>query len=117
MPCRSCDPGRKEARRARSAISDLGPRLAQRGLASTLAFCLAKTGGGEDAAEDRLRAERAAYRWILRQLFAVSDSELHARVVVAIEWGDSALPPDFHEVRLWLRRFAETMLPKEKEGE
>ena len=110
---------RPEAARTRSAIFDLGPRLAQRGLAVTLAFCLAKTGGGEDAeaSEDRVRTERVAYRFILRQLFAVGDSEIHARVVAAIEQGDSALPPDFHETRLWLRRYAETMLPKEKERE
>ena len=112
--------------RARSAIYDLGPRLAQRGLAVTLAFCLAKAGGGEDAEdledlEDRVRAERDAYRFLLRQLFPPERDNrqrtLHNRVVEAIEKGDSALPPDFHETRLWLRRYAETMLPKEKDGE
>lgn len=110
-------------KRARSAIYDLGPRLAQRGLAVTLAFCLAKAGGGEDAEdlEDRIRAERDAYRFILGELFPPErrhpEKTLHQRVVEAIEEGDSALPPDFHETRLWLRRYAETMLPKEKDGE
>lgn len=105
--------------RARSAIYDLGPRLAQRGLASTLAFCLAKAGGGEDAEglEDRVRTERAAYRWILRQLFPARHAGLHEQVVQAIQEGDSALPADFHETRLWLRRYAETMLPKGKASE
>lgn len=109
--------------RTRSAVFDLGPRLAQRGLAVTLAFCLAKAGGGEDAegVEDRIRTERTVYRWILRQLFAVgregSHADLHNKVVAAIRDGDSALPPDFHETRLWLRRYAETMLPKEKASE
>jgi hypothetical protein len=114
---------RPEAARARSAIFDLGPRLAQRGLAVTLAFCLAKAGGGEDSpvSEERVRRERAAYRWILRQLFAMESetphAALHERVVAAIREGTSALPPDFEETRLWLRRYAETMLPKEKTGE
>lgn len=107
--------------RTRSAIFDLGPRLAQRGLAVTLAFCLAKAGGGEDAQglEDRVRTERAAYRFILQQLFADTGSHagLHEQVVRAIQEGDSALPADFHETRLWLRRYAETMLPKEKASE
>jgi hypothetical protein len=109
--------------RTRSAIYDLGPRLAQRGLAATLAFCLAKAGGGEDAEnlEDRVRAEREAYRFLLQQLFGVrrdtSHAMLHKKVVAAIEEGDSALPADFHETRLWLRRYAETVLPKEKDGE
>jgi hypothetical protein len=107
--------GRPEAARARSAIFDLGPRLAQRGLAVTLAFCLAKAGGGEDEeASERLRTERAAYRWLLRQLFAVrpgaSHATLHGQVTAAIREGDSALPADFHESRLWLRRYAETLL-------
>jgi len=110
--------GRPEAARTRSAIFDLGPRLAQRGLAVTLAFCLAKAGGGEDEeTSERVRTERAAYRWILRQLFApeapVSYATLHERVAAAIREGDSALPADFEETRLWLRRYAETLLAKE----
>jgi hypothetical protein len=114
---------RPEAARTRSAIFDLGPRLAQKGLAVTLAFCLAKAGGGEEVETpgERVRRERAAYRWILRQLFAAepatSHAALHPRVVTAIREGDSALPPDFHEIRLWLRRYAETLLPKEKDRE
>jgi RAMP superfamily protein len=114
---------RPEAARARSAIFDLGPRLAQRGLAVTLAFCLAKSGGGEDekTSEERVKTERAAYRWILRQFFApegaVAYAALHARVVAAIREGEAALPAEFHETRLWLRRYAETLLPKEADRE
>ncbi len=117
---------REEAQRARtrSAIFDLGPRLAQRGLAVTLAFCLAKAGGGEDPGgkdattlENRFGLERAAYRFILRQLFAAgpqeSNAELQERIVAAIRDGDAALPPDFDETRLWLRRYAETLLSEE----
>jgi hypothetical protein len=112
--------GRPEAARARSAIFDLGPRLAQQGLAVTLAFCLAKAGGKDaEISEDRVRTEQAAYRWILRRLFAaepgLSQAALHERVVTAIREGESALPADFHETRLWLRRYAETLLEKEAE--
>lgn len=111
---------RPEAARARSAIFDLGSRFARHGLAVTLAFCLAKAGGGEDAgeSEDRVHRERAAYRWLLRQLFGAEQeaphAELYKRVVNAIGKGAPALPADFYETRLWLRRYAETLLPKEK---
>jgi hypothetical protein len=114
---------RPEAARARSAIFDLGPRLAQRGLAVTLAFCLAKAGGGEESesSEERVRTERAAYRFILQQLFGTGPDVPHTalleKVVAAIRDGESALPPDFEETRLWLRRYAESMLPKEKAGD
>ncbi len=114
--------GRKEAAHARSAIYELGPRLARQGLAATLAFCLAKARveetGGEEG-EERTGEERMAYRWILRRLFqaeGLSAAVLHARVVEAIREGETALPADFHETRLWLRRYAETML-KERAGE
>lgn len=125
--------GRPEAGRARSAIFDLGPRLRIRGLPATLAFCLAKAGGGESGggalpdpsgavdaavlpAEGR---ERRAYRWLLGQLFGIGAEAaydvLHARVVAVI--GGAAQPPgDFEPTRLWLRRYAETMLPREGAG-
>lgn len=120
--------GRPEAGRARSAIFDLGPRLRIRGLPATLAFCLAKAGGGEPAdspgsgdaavllADHR---ERRAYRWLLGQLFGIgadaAHAVLHARVVAVI--GGEARPPgDFEPTRLWLRRYAETMLPREGTG-
>lgn len=113
---------RPEASRVRSAIFDLGPRLRIRGVPATLAFCLAKAGGGESGegvgtAPRRESRERLAYRWLLGEFFgrsaAPSITELRA-AVVAVIGGDQGLPADFEAVRLWLRRYAETMLPREK---
>lgn len=117
--------GRPEAARARSAIFDLGPRLRIRGLPATLAFCLAKAGGDEppdppgSGDEAVLPVERRAYRWLLGQLFGIgadaAHEVLHARVVAVI--GGAAQPPaDFEPTRLWLRRHAETILPREGAG-
>lgn len=108
---------RIEAGRVRSAIFDLGPRLGQQGVPATLAFCLAKAGGGEAEPSSGVTSrnrDQLAYRWILSQLFQMpkgaSYDALHRRVVTAITEGD--LPPDFEPTRLWLRRYAEILLPK-----
>lgn len=112
--------GRPESSRVRSAIFDLGPRLRIRGMPATLAFCLAKAGGGDEATEEasELSVERRAYRWLLRQLFAVPARSSHANLadsVMRAIAGEAPLPPDFEPTRLWLRRYAEVLLPPENE--
>lgn len=107
----------REAPRIRSAIFDLGPRLKMRGLPRTLAFYLAKATAGDAEKSERRSLDQKAFTWLLEQLFpadtaaASHDASLRQRVVQVIQ-GKETVPADFETTVLWLRRYAETLLPK-----
>lgn len=107
--------GRPEAPRVRSAVFDLGPRLRRWGLPATLAFCLAKAAPAGDGGE--LPPERLAYRWLLAQLFALPSGSdhatLHRRVRRAVT-GEDPAQAELETTALWLRRYAEILLPPER---
>lgn len=84
--------------KVRSLLRETGPRIRMQGIASTLAFSLAKAKLGAAKRND----ERDAHRWMLRTLFGVTD--VREAAVNAITGQRAA--PDLEEFCQWLSRYA-----------